>query len=322
MARPRGLPSTRPIRCTMAGGNGRRTVSKCAFAITASRSGFGMPFRFVLPSAARANIVSSSASNWRAGRTSQTKWASSSPAFQNLCGVPAGTVMRWPGPATSFLRPIRKPTLPRRTSKRSSWLGCTCAAATKPFGCTKVSITTAWPFVSRLVCRKTMRSPVTGFSMVSPARIIWGSFGSFRGREHHRSGRLRSAWGPVGKGVGTMEFRILGSIEVIGDDGPLRLGAPKQRALLAFLLLNANKVVSRDSLVDALWGAEPPRSAVSSLQVYVPGLRRALGGQRIERHATGYRLHLDPSSLDLSRFERLVDRAAVALGAGRAADAA
>src|SRR3954471_17488328 len=119
-----------------------------------------------------------------------------------------------------------------------------------------------------------------------------------------------------------MEFRILGSIEVVGEDGPVPLGAPKQRALLAFLLLNANTVVSRDRLVDTLWGAEPPRSAVSSLQVYVHGLRRALGGKQIERHGTGYRLHLDPSALDLSRFERLVDQAAAALASGRAADAA
>jgi predicted ATPase/DNA-binding SARP family transcriptional activator len=118
-----------------------------------------------------------------------------------------------------------------------------------------------------------------------------------------------------------MEFRILGSIEVVEDEGPLPLGAPKQRALLALLLLNANTVVSRDRLVDALWGAEPPKSAVSSLQVYVHGIRRALGGERIERHGTGYRLHLDPSALDLSRFERLVDRAAAALASGRAADA-
>ena len=50
--------------------------------------------------------------------------------------VPAGTVSRWPCPATVFSRPILKPTSPTRTSKRSSWLGCTCAAATKPFGCT------------------------------------------------------------------------------------------------------------------------------------------------------------------------------------------
>src|ERR1700749_533013 len=119
-----------------------------------------------------------------------------------------------------------------------------------------------------------------------------------------------------------MKFRILGSIEVVGDEDPIPLGAPKQRALLAFLLLNANTVVSRDRLLGALWGAEPPKSAVSSLQVYVHGLRRALGGERIERHGTGYRLHLDPSELDLSRFERLVEQAAAALASGRAADAA
>jgi predicted ATPase/DNA-binding SARP family transcriptional activator len=119
-----------------------------------------------------------------------------------------------------------------------------------------------------------------------------------------------------------MEFRILGSIEAVGDEGPLPLGAPKQRALLALLLLNANAVVSRDRLVDALWGAEPPKSAVSSLQVYVHGLRRVLGGERIERHGTGYRLRLDPVELDLGRFERLVDSADAALGAGRPAEAA
>ena len=123
-------------------------------------------------------------------------------------------------------------------------------------------------------------------------------------------------------GSANIEFRILGSIAVVGDDGPVALGAPKQRALLALLLLNANTVVSRDRLVDALWGAGPPRSAVSSLQVYVLGLRRALGAERIERHGTGYRLQLEPAELDLSRFEQLVEGASEALSAGRAADAA
>jgi predicted ATPase/DNA-binding SARP family transcriptional activator len=123
-------------------------------------------------------------------------------------------------------------------------------------------------------------------------------------------------------GSESIEFRVLGPIEAVGDDGPIPLGATKPRALLALLLLNANTVVSRDRLVDALWGADPPRSAVSSLQVYVHGLRRALGAERIERHGTGYRLPLDPAELDLGRFERLVEQAAGALAAGRAADAA
>lgn len=129
---------------------------------------------------------------------------------------------------------------------------------------------------------------------------------------------MARAW----EGVAGIEFRILGSIAALGDDGPLPLGAPKQRALLAFLLLHANTVVSRDRLIDALWGAEPPRSAVSSLQVYVHGLRQALGSERIERHGTGYRLELEPAELDFARFERLAERAAAALAEGRAADAA
>ncbi|HEY3577568.1 MAG TPA: BTAD domain-containing putative transcriptional regulator [Gaiellaceae bacterium] len=124
------------------------------------------------------------------------------------------------------------------------------------------------------------------------------------------------------KGATSIEFRILGSVQAVGGDGPVALGAPKQRALLALLLLNANTVVSRDRLVDALWGEHPPRSAVSSLQVYVHGLRRALGAERIERQGTGYRLQLDPAELDLSRFERLVETAAAALAAGRSAEAA
>jgi predicted ATPase/DNA-binding SARP family transcriptional activator len=126
----------------------------------------------------------------------------------------------------------------------------------------------------------------------------------------------------AGEGATGIEFRILGSVEAVGDDGPLALGAPKQRALLVFLLLNANTVVPRDRLVDALWGADPPRSAISSLQVYVHGLRRVLGAERIERHGTGYRLQLDPVELDLSRFERLVESSTTALAAGRAAEAA
>src|SRR4029077_20165560 len=99
-----------------------------------------------------------------------------------------------------------------------------------------------------------------------------------------------------------MEFRILGSIEASGDEGQIPLGAPKQRALLAFLLLNANTVVSRDGLVDSLWGSDAPKSAVSLLHVCVHGLARALGDKVIDPHDPGYRLHLDPSSLDLSRF--------------------
>ena len=80
--------------------------------------------------------------------------------------------------------------------------------------------------------------------------------------------------------------------------------------------------MSRDRLVDALWGANPLRSAVQSLQVHVHGLRQALGTERIETHGTGYRLRLEPEELDFERFRRLSDRGAQALASGRAADAA
>ena len=148
-----------------------------ACAITASCSGFGIPLRFVLPSAASENIVSISDSNCSAGRISHTKCATSSPAFQNLCGVPAGTVRRLPGPATSSSRPTLKPTVPRehlealllasggRAPRRRSRSAGRRSRSRRPR-----------PFVSRRVRRKTRRSPVTGFSMESPARIMLASF--------------------------------------------------------------------------------------------------------------------------------------------------
>ena len=64
-----------------------------------------------------------------------------------------------------------------------------------------------------------------------------------------------------------MEFRLLGPLEVRAGDGPLPLGGAKQRALLALLLLNANRVVSRERLIDELWGEDPPETAVKTVQV-------------------------------------------------------
>jgi predicted ATPase/DNA-binding SARP family transcriptional activator len=119
-----------------------------------------------------------------------------------------------------------------------------------------------------------------------------------------------------------MEFRVLGPIEALAGGGQVMLGAPKQRALLAVLLLNGNEVLARERLIDDLWGEEPPRSAVQSLQVYVHGLRQALGPDRIETHGTGYRLPLHRDELDLERFERLVERGSDDLASGNADDAA
>src|SRR4029079_19400015 len=104
-----------------------------------------------------------------------------------------------------------------------------------------------------------------------------------------------------------IEFRILGPLEVVAADGePLVLGAPKQRALLALLLLRANHVVSTELLIDALWGERPPRTATTSLHNLVVALRKLLGPNVLVTRAPGYSLVLMPERLDLTRFERLV----------------
>jgi DNA-binding SARP family transcriptional activator len=103
-----------------------------------------------------------------------------------------------------------------------------------------------------------------------------------------------------------MEFGILGPLEVREDGQTVALGAAKQRALLAVLLLNANRVVSSDALMESLWGERPPVTATKALQVYVSQLRRVLGRDRIVTAASGYQLLVEPDELDLDRFERLV----------------
>lgn len=110
---------------------------------------------------------------------------------------------------------------------------------------------------------------------------------------------------------------MLGPLQVIGDDGPVSPGAPKQRAVLAELLLHEGRVVPRDRLVDAVWGDLPPPTANTALQVYVHGLRRSLGPDRIETVGTGYRVRLEPGELDLQRFTSLTGRAERELAEGR-----
>src|SRR5437667_3909187 len=119
-----------------------------------------------------------------------------------------------------------------------------------------------------------------------------------------------------------MEFRILGRIEVTEDDRPLALGAAKQRALLALLLLRANEVVSSDRLVDELWGERPPAKAAKNVQVYVSQLRRLLGDGRLETHGHGYLLRVEPGALDAERFQTLLDEGREALAAGEVERAA
>src|SRR6266436_2615934 len=102
-----------------------------------------------------------------------------------------------------------------------------------------------------------------------------------------------------------MEFRILGPLDALEDWRPLELGGAKQRALLAVLLLNANRVVSSDSLIDALWEEQQPEKAQKALHVLVSQLRKTLGPGRIVTRAPGYLLRVEQGELDLERFQRL-----------------
>ena len=106
-----------------------------------------------------------------------------------------------------------------------------------------------------------------------------------------------------------MEFRILGPLEIVRDGEPLVLRAAKHRSLLAVLVLHANEVVPYERMFDELWGERPPATARTTLQVYVSGLRKALGPDRIVSHARGYLLHAEREEVDAARFQRLVAEA-------------
>lgn len=73
-----------------------------------------------------------------------------------------------------------------------------------------------------------------------------------------------------------MEFRILGPLEVVDEAGAVTLGTAKERVVLGVLLLHAGEVVSRERLIDEVWGESPPATARKAVNVYVSQLRKAL----------------------------------------------
>src|SRR5918996_2048831 len=108
------------------------------------------------------------------------------------------------------------------------------------------------------------------------------------------------------KTMGSPRFRLLGPLEIDGG-GPL--GGPKQRTLLAQLLLHANETVPRVRLIDELWPDEPPETAAHAIQVYVSQLRKALPpGARIVTEGSSYKLEIDEEEVDALRLERLLER--------------
>ncbi|HEY6888664.1 MAG TPA: BTAD domain-containing putative transcriptional regulator, partial [Solirubrobacter sp.] len=111
-----------------------------------------------------------------------------------------------------------------------------------------------------------------------------------------------------------MRFAILGPLEVLGANGPLSVGGPRQRALLTALLVRANEPVSSEQLAIALWGDEVAVDRVNAVYVNVSRLRKSLqdDGHVLETTSAGYRLHVGPEELDATVFARLVKQAVAA----------
>ena len=123
---------------------------------------------------------------------------------------------------------------------------------------------------------------------------------------------------------GDVDSQLLGPVQARAAGSPLEIGGPRQRAVLALLLLHANHVVSSDRLIDDVWGERPPRSAASTLQSYVSRLRRTLGADALWSAQTGYELRVAPERIDLHRFRALAidGRAHLASGEPKKAVAA
>ncbi len=127
-----------------------------------------------------------------------------------------------------------------------------------------------------------------------------------------------------------IRFSLLGPVEAHRDGVRVPLGGPKQRAVLAVLLLNANRTVQVSQIVDGVWGERPPQRAVNTVQVYVSALRRALeprppgdpADRLLTTRGTGYMLRADERSLDLLEFLAAAADGRRASSEGRHADAA
>lgn len=108
-----------------------------------------------------------------------------------------------------------------------------------------------------------------------------------------------------------LTFGLLGSVQICFNGEPVALGPPRQRAVLAALLLHVNQVTPVATIIDLVWGDDPPRTARKNVQLYVWRLRQLLA-DRVHSAPPGYRITAAPAELDLSRFE-------ARLSAGRAA---
>ena len=112
-------------------------------------------------------------------------------------------------------------------------------------------------------------------------------------------------------------LQLLGPMKAWQGETELDLGSAHRRTVLAALAMNPNRTVSREELIDAVWGEAPPQSAQGSIYTYVSGLRRALepgrakgeGPQLLASIGSGYSLCLDAEAIDVHRFESLREHA-------------
>ncbi|MFF1607293.1 BTAD domain-containing putative transcriptional regulator [Amycolatopsis sp. NPDC058278] len=112
-----------------------------------------------------------------------------------------------------------------------------------------------------------------------------------------------------------MRYRLLGPVTVLGDTGSVRPGGQKQTSVLAALLLNPNRVVTEDRLIDLTWGENAPPSVRGRLQVHISELRKLLGRDVIVRRAPGYLIEVAPGDRDLDVFDEEVAKARATSGA-------
>ena len=121
--------------------------------------------------------------------------------------------------------------------------------------------------------------------------------------------------------AGGPTLRVFGGVGASGSEGEIDLGGPKQRAVLALLLVEPKVVVSVDRIIDTIWGDDAPARAEVSVRGYISNLRKALaaaldGAATIDFRDRGYVLLVDPEAIDLHRFERAVAQGRDLLRAG------
>ena len=135
-----------------------------------------------------------------------------------------------------------------------------------------------------------------------------------------RQSREASSRGIEGPLSDTIEFQLLGATEARRDGEPVPLSGARRRALVARLLLDADRVVRADALIEDVWDGSPRPAAMATLQSHISQLRKVLG-DRLQSQAAGYVLRTDAVVVDAAEFERQAEAGAAQLSASDAAAA-